>query len=151
MGGESARTLNKSGITYLQKKIILDDRKSLLIAFLTISNQYKTLILLTKFHTMAAGGHFERPKITFNRSSRNSRSIHNFFGLNCFIQWPLISIAFLAISDQYKTLILLKKITQWPLAAILDDRKSLLIAFLAISDQYPTFFSHKMASGGHFG
>ena len=30
--------------------------------------------------------------------------------------------------------------TKWLLAAILDDRKSLLIAFLAISDQYATFF-----------
>ena len=29
--------------------------------------------------------------------------------------------------------------TKWPLAAILDDRKSLSIAFLAISDQYATF------------
>ena len=30
--------------------------------------------------------------------------------------------------------------TNWPAAAILDDRKSLLIAFLAISDQYAAFF-----------
>ena len=45
--------------------------------------------------------------------------------------------------------------TKWLPAAILDDRKSLLIAFLAISDQYATFiyfkFFHKMAAGGHFG
>ena len=35
----------------------------------------------------------------------------------------------------------------------LDDRKSLSIAFLAISDQYAIFIlkNHKMAAGGHFG
>ena len=31
--------------------------------------------------------------------------------------------------------------TKWLPAAILDDRKSLLIAFLAISDQYATFIN----------
>ena len=40
-------------------------------------------------------------------------------------------------------------------AAILDDRKLLLIAFLAISDQYATLIFkkkiHKMAAGDHFG
>ena len=41
---------------------ILDDRKSLFIAFLAISDQYATLIF---FHKMAAGGHFGWPKITF--------------------------------------------------------------------------------------
>ena len=42
--------------------------------------------------------------------------------------------------------------TKWPLAAILDDRKSLSIAFLAISDQYATFyFFFKMAASSHFG
>ena len=80
-----------------------------------------------------------------------------------------ILIAFLAISDQYATLIFFHKMaagghfwwpkitfdrisrhfwsirnfyffTKWLPAAILDDRKSLFIAFLAISDQYTTFF-----------
>ena len=32
---------------------------------------------------------------------------------------------------------------KWPLAAILDDRKSLSITFLAILDQYATFFFSK--------
>ena len=60
-----------------------------------------------------------------------------------------LSIAFLAISDQYATFIFF---TKWLPAAILDDQKSLLIAFLAISDQYATLiFFHKMAAGGHFG
>ena len=56
------------------------------------------------FRKMAAGGHF---------GDRKS-----------------LSITFLAILDQYATLILKTKITKW-----------LPIAFLAISDQYTTFFS----------
>ena len=47
-----------------------------------------------------------------------------------------LSIAFLAVSDEYATFIFFHMS-----AAILDDRKSLSIAFLAISDQYTTFFS----------
>ena len=49
-------------------------------------------------------------------------------------------IVFLAISDQYAALIFWILFTKWLPATILDDRKSLLIAFLAISDQYATFF-----------
>ena len=48
-------------------------------------------------------------------------------------------IAFLAISDQYATLIFLIFFHKMA-AAILGDRKSLLIVFLAISDKYATFF-----------
>ena len=46
-----------------------------------------------------------------------------------------LSIAFLAILDQYATFFF----TKWLAAGILDDRKSLSITFLAISDQYATF------------
>ena len=50
------------------------------------------------------------------------------------------------------SVICLEFFTKWPLAAILDDRKSLSIAFLAISDQYATFyFFFKMAASSHFG
>ena len=42
--------------------------------------------------------------------------------------------------EKYATFICLEFFTKWPLAAILDDRKSLSIAFLAISDQYATLF-----------
>ena len=53
-----------------------------------------------------------------------------------------LSIAFLAISDQYAPFLFFDFFfTKWPPAAMLDDRKSLLIAFLAISDQYATFLS----------
>ena len=37
------------------------------------------------------------------------------------------------------SVICLEFFTKWPLAAILDDRKSLSIAFLAISDQLRNF------------
>ena len=86
---------------------ILDDRKSLWIAFLAISYQYATLIFFPQngcrwlfwmtenhfwshispfhintqpfFYKMAAGGHFGWPKITFDRISRHFRSIRNFW------------------------------------------------------------------------
>ena len=132
---------------------ILDDRKSILIFFHAISDQYATLIFLfTKwlpfwmtenrfrshfspfqintqlwfflfnFHKMAAGGHFGWTKITFECISRHFRSIHNFFFGIFFWKWPLAAIL---------------EVRFWP---ILDYRKSLSIAFLAISDQYTTFF-----------
>ena len=64
---------------------ILDDRKSLSIAFLVISDQYATLFFLNFFSKMAAGRHFGSPfwAILGDRKS--------------------LSIAFLAISDQYTT------------------------------------------------
>ena len=95
---------------------------------------------------MAASGHFGGLKITFDCISCYFRSIRNFDFV--FTKWlpaailddrksPLIT--FLAISDQYTTLILFK-FPKWLPATILDDRKSLSNAFLAISDQYATFF-----------
>ena len=92
---------------------ILDDRKSLWIAFLAISDQYATFIFWNLFTQW-------RPAAILD--DRKS-----------------LSIAFLAISDQYATFIFWNLFTQWRPAAILDDRKSLLIAFLAISDQYATY------------
>ena len=79
-------------------------RRSLSIDFLAISDQY----VIFFFYKMAAGGRFGSPKITFDHISHHFRSIRHFF---------------------YKILS-----TKWPLVAILDDRKLLLIAFLAISD-----------------
>ena len=75
---------------------ILDDRKSLLIAFLDISDQYTTLFfnLFTKWLPAA---------ILDGRKS--------------------LSIAFLAISDQYATFFFF--FTKWLPVAILDDRNHL--------------------------
>ena len=67
---------------------ILDDQKSLLIAFLAISDQYATLFF-DFFFKMAADRHFGSPfwAILDDRKS--------------------LSIAFLAISDQYATFFLI--------------------------------------------
>ena len=93
---------------------ILDGGKSLLIAFLAISDQYATLIF---FHKMAASGHFGLPKIAIDHISRHFRSIRNFICFDFFF-------------------------TKWLPAAILDDRKSPSITFLAISNQYATAGGH---------
>ena len=57
----------------------LDNRKSLSIAFLVISDQYAAFLFFEFFYKMAAGGHFGWPKITFDHISRHCRSIRNFF------------------------------------------------------------------------
>ena len=54
-----------------------DDQKSLLIAFLVISDQYAIFFKITFFYKMAAGGHFDDQKS--------------------------LLIAFLVILDQYAT------------------------------------------------
>ena len=92
---------------------------------------------------MAAGAYFGCPKFTFDRISGHFRSIHKFL-----TKWlPLaildvrnsLSMAFLALSDQYETFFKIF-FTKWLAAPILDVRSSLSITFLAISDQYETFF-----------
>ena len=71
---------------------ILDDRKSLSIAFLAISDQYATFVFEI-FFKMAAGGHFGLPKITFDRNFRHFRSIRNFFIFFIFFsKWPPVAI-----------------------------------------------------------
>ena len=104
---------------------ILHDRKSLLIAFLAISDQYATFIFLfTKWLPVA---------ILDDRKS--------------------LSITFLTISDQYATLIFVKKNHKmvagghfgWP--KITFDRISRHFRLIRNFD----FFYHKMAAGSHFG
>ena len=89
-------------------------------------------------YKMAAGGHFGCPKITFGTGTFDLISIHRISG-HLDVQNSL-SIAFLAISDLYATLIFLFFFTKWLPAAILDVRKSLSISFLSISHRYATFF-----------
>ena len=100
----------------------MDDRKSLSIASLAISDQYTTFI----FWNFVPQNGRQRP-FWMNENERKS-----------------LSIEFLAISDQYATLFFGNFVTKYPPAAILDDRKLLSIAFLAISDQYATFIFIKM-------
>ena len=82
---------------------ILDDQKSLSIAFLAISDQYATFFFFF-FFKMAAGRHFGSPfwAILDDRKS--------------------LSIAFLAISDQYTTFFFEFFFSKWPPAAILEVR-----------------------------
>ena len=112
---------------------ILDVQKSLLIAFLTISDRYYNFYFCEFF---SQNGHW-RP---FWMCENQFRSHFWPFQIDMELffyfltKWPLsaildfrksLSIAFLAISDR---------------SAILDVRNLLLIAFLAITDQYRTFF-----------
>ena len=89
------------------------------ITFDRISRHFGSMcnlnFVLNFVHKMAAGCHFGWLKITFDHISRHFRSIRNFYFF----------------------------FTKWLAAAILDDRKSLLIALLATSDQNATllFFS----------
>ena len=57
---------------------ILDVQKSLLIAFLTICDRYQHFYFVNFLNKMATGGHFGRPKITFDRISGHFRSIDHF-------------------------------------------------------------------------
>ena len=125
-------------------------RKSLSVAFLPISDQYKTF-----FYQMATGAHFDR-------ISGHFRSIRNFifFGKFLFLwilftKWLLaailnvrksLSVAFLAISDQYD-FFLNFVFTKWLPSAIFDVRNSLWIIFLAILDQYRFFLGHFLQNG----
>ena len=100
---------------------ILDDRKSISIAFLAISDQYTTFFICFDFF--------------FTKWLRPFWMTENHF-------WSHFSPFQININFCF---------TKWLPATILDDRKSISIAFLAISDQYATFFFRKMAASCHFG
>ena len=159
----------------------MDDQKSLSIAFLTISDQYSTLIFWILFLTKwTTAPNFGWLKITLDRFPRNFRSIRYFIFFIFFTKWtpaaifgwPKINFHF---SEFFSTkwLFLMTEnhfqshfspfhintqlkffwifFTKCPPAAILDNRNSLSIVFLAISYRYATFFFYKMATGRHFG
>ena len=110
-------------------------------------------------------GHFGWPKITFDRISRHFRSIRNFHLSDFSTKWPpanflddlkSVSIAFLAISDQYATFIFLKFLSQ-------NVRRRL---FWMTENHFRSHFSpfqintlllfywkfcHKMSAGCYFG
>ena len=95
---------------------ILDDRKSLSIAFLAISDQCATFIVFT----------IGWPNITFDRISRLFRSIHNFF----FTKWLPTAIlddrkiTFECISRHFRSIrnFFFEFFSKWPPAVILDVR-----------------------------
>ena len=137
--------------------------KSLCIAFLTISDQYTTiLIFVTNFYKMAAGGHFGCPKNHFRshfwQFQINTKLFFIFYKVatgahfGCpKITFDLISIHFTSIRNFF----FLKFLTKWLTSAILDVRISLSIAFLGISDRCAILICFeifgKMADVGHFG
>ena len=109
---------------------ILNDRKSLWIAFLALSGLCATFLLL---HKMAVGGHFGLPKITFDRISHQLWSIRNFIFLAQF--WP-------------------KSIrTSLYSRSVATSNMKLIGAFFikSWSAQACSSYFHKMAAGGHFG
>ena len=75
--------------------------------------QINTKLYFFLFYKMVTGAHFGCPKFTFDRISGHFRSIRNFiYFLFFFTKWllaatlniqKLLSVAFLAISGQYKT------------------------------------------------
>ena len=110
---------------------------------------------------MAAGSHFGCPKnhfVSHFLPFQINTTILIF--VKFFTKWlpaaildvrKSLSVAFLAISDQYATF-LLNCFIKWLSSTILDVRNSLWITFLAILDQYRFFiFFYKLAAGGHFG
>ena len=129
---------------------ILDDRKSLSIAFLAISDQYANfnIFFFTKWLPAAI---LDDRKITFDRISRHFRSIRNFYFLFICSQngcrrpfWMTENHFWLHFSPfQINTQLLFFSQNGWP-AAMLDDRKITFdFAFRTISDQYATFiFCH---------
>ena len=63
---------------------ILDVRNSLSNAFMAISDRYATSMCFGFFYIMAAVGHFEFPKFSYDRISVHFRSICNFIFLEIF-------------------------------------------------------------------
>ena len=106
--------------------------KSLLITFLTISDQYATFFVVDFFHKIAAGGHFGWPKITFDHISHHFRSIRNFFFVDFFHKmaagdhfgWP--KITFECISRHFRSIrnffFFEFFCSKWPPAVILEVR-----------------------------
>ena len=87
------------------------------------------------FHKMAAGGHFGWPIAFLAISDQYSFCSQN----DCRRPFWMTENHFRMHLSPFQINTQLFFFTKWLLAAILDDRKSLLIAFLAISDQYATF------------
>ena len=128
-----------------------------MIAFLAISDRCATLFVFEIFDKMAAVGHFGCPKLTFDGISGHFRSIQNFMFFDFLTKWraaPILdvrnslSIAFLAISDQYETFFefFLQNGRQRPFWMSEIHFRS---HSLAISDRYATFVFDKMAAVGH--
>ena len=108
---------------------ILDDQKSLSIAFLAISDQYATFFFGLFFKKWPPAAILEVPFGTFWMTENHFRSHFSPFQINT--QLFFCDFFFkMAAGRHFGS----------PFWDILDDRKSLSISFLAISDQYATFY-----------
>ena len=136
------------------------------ITFDRISRHFRSIpnfyFVLEISHKMAASVHFGWPKITFDRISGHFRSIPNFLFVGKFPpKWPpaailddrkSLSITFLAISDQYTTLIFFGIFSQngrrWPFWMTENHFRSHISPF-QINTQLSFLreISHKMAAG----
>ena len=103
------------------------------ITFDHIYGHFKSIRIL--FLIFATNGHFGGKKITFDRISGHFKSMQNIFFLT---KWPPAAIldvrkspliAFLTISDRYKTFVY-EILTKWPTAAILDGTTMPIIELL---------------------
>ena len=114
---------------------ILDDRKSLTVAFFAILDQYTTFNFFEIIFDCFSH-HFDTQLFVFKFFLQNGRRRP----AAILDDRKYLLIAFIAISHQYTIFLRILGIcfTKRPPAAILDDRKSRLIAFIAILDQYAT-------------
>ena len=142
---------------------ILDDRKSLSIAFLVISEfQINTQLFFIFFYKITNSGHFGWPKITFDRISRHFRSICNFQFFWFFLQ-NRPRRPFLMTDNHFRSHFSSFKINtqlyffsqnrpRWPFWMTENLFWSHFTSF-QINTQLLIFgnYLYKMAAGGHFG
>ena len=128
---------------------ILDVQKSLLIAFLTISDRYHNFYFVKLFTKWPLAAILDVRKSLSIAFLAISYRYGTFFLLDYLTKWPPAEIHFRShfwpFHIDTELLILFSCLTKWPPSAILDVRDTLSIVFLAISDRYATSFF-----GGHF-
>ena len=98
---------------YLEPAAIFNVRNSLSIAFLAISDRYGTFFVVELFDK--ANGHFG----WVDNVNYRTRPIYLEPAAVLDVRNSL-SIGFLALSNRYAAFVLLKCLTKWPPAAILD-------------------------------
>ena len=149
--GKVAKSLKGIFFSKWPPAAILDNQKSLSIAFLAISEQYATFFFWIFFQNgrwppfwKSLLGQFRWPKITFDRISRHFRSIRNFF-LIFFSKWPPAAI--LEVRFAPKTI----GFFHYVLSMAMPNMK-LIGEFVTQLEMPQAFwaFLYKMAARGHF-
>ena len=121
---------------------------------LTVSDQYHNFNFWEFFYTMAAGGHFGCPKLTFDGISGHFRSIRkkfeDFYKMDAGAHFGLHFWPFQIDTQLYFFWNFWQNGCRWPFWM---SEIHFLITFLAISDQYETLKKkkfYKIATGAHF-